>query len=244
MIITSPTGLYKSILPQGTESGNITYAISTQDPPRSNVRLIIHPIAEILTPAPDKIFDDNERRAQFGELIFTIAQSSRAMPGSNSKLFELGQALDFENSPPEQEIEPSKSPDNIEIRHNTNMLDLEGLGLTKDEIAQVTLDSEEKQSELEAEFLAIRTEIQNLDTEITENQKKINETNKAINAVREVYDIPIGDLSFDNDIYQKLLAGLTTLTTDREQFIEDRNDANRRLEETHQAVLDVSELVR
>ena len=50
------------------------------------------------------------------------------------------------------------------------------------------------------------TDVGKIEVSITENQKKINETNKAIKATREVFNIPAGDLDFDEPIYQKLLA--------------------------------------
>lgn len=244
MIIRFPTGLYKSVLPAGKESGNITYTISTQDPPKTNVRITQIPPGEEFQPAPDKIFDDATRREQFGDLIYTIANNSRSLPGSNIKQFELGEILAFEENPPQQEVQSLRSPDSIEIRHDTNVLDLSSLGLTDEEIVVLVAGSEEKQAELEQEFNDKNIEAKNLDTAITENQKKINETNKAIKATREVFDIPEGDLTFDQPIYQKLLETLAKLEVLRVELIIRRNDIVPELREITQAIFRVSELVR
>lgn len=248
MIIKFPTGLYKSILPQGVESGNITYTISNNDPPRTFVRLVQLPVAEELQPAPDKIFDDEERRAQFGELIYTIATSSRSDPGSNTKLFEIGQVLEFEENPPEEEIQTLRAPEGIDIRHDTNMLDLEAAGLTQEEIDLLISDSQAKLAEFEKEYLNIQTDIKNLKTQITENQKKINETTKTIRAVREINGIPAGDLNYDEgipgEIYQKLLSNLAALELERDERISELNVASADAESVYRSIIRTSELVR
>lgn len=244
MIIRFPTGLYKSVLPDAGESGNVTYTISTQDPPKTNVRITQIPPGEELQAAPDKIFDDATRRAQFGELIYTIANNSRSVPGSNVKQFELGEVLEFEVNPPTQEVQPLKSPTSLEIRHDTNILDLASIGLTEAEIAELVAESEKKQSALEKEFNDKNTETKNLETDIAENQKKINETNKAIKATREVFGISDDDLSFDEPIYQKLLATLATLETQRSELIARRNTIVNELKEISTSIFRVSELVR
>ena len=244
MIIRFPTGLYKSVLPVDGKAGNVTYTISIQDPPKTNVRITQIPPGEELQPAPDKIFDDATRRAQFGELIYTIAENSRSIPGSNTKQFELGEILEFEENPPTQEIQPLESPTSLEIRHDTNVLDLASLGLSNEEIDELVAGSEQKQAELEKEFNSKNTEAKNLDTAITENQKKINETNKAIKATREVFDISAGDLTFDEPIYQKLLATLVEFELQRTELITRRNTIISELKDTSRAILRVSELVR
>lgn len=244
MIIRFPTGLYKPVIPTGSQSGNITWLISTEDPPRSPVRLVQLPVAEELEPAPDRIFTDRERRQQFGDLIYTVTKNNRSEPGSNIKQFELGENLEFESNPPELEVLPLQSPSELEIQHNTNMLDLESLGLTEVEIADLTEGSEDKQAELEALFNSKNIEAKNFDTLISENQKKINETNKAIKATREVFDINAGDLTNSNEIYQKLLSKLSDFETEREELILGRNAIVDELKDITESIRRVSELVR
>lgn len=248
MIIRYPTGLYKSILPKDGEVGNVTYTISNNDPPRQFVRLVQLPVFEELQTAPDRLFDDLERREQLGELIYTIATSSRSDPGSNVKLFEVGQVLEFEEEPPIETVNTTYAPSNIDLQHNTNLLDLEGAGLTEEEARVLTVSSQTKIASLEREYLTIQTSIQNLKTNITENQKKINETNKTIRAVREINDIAEDDLEYDEgaigEIYQKLLTSLASLESQRDQLITDVNAKSIEAEEVYKSILRISELVR
>jgi hypothetical protein len=243
MIIRFPTGLYKSILPKNGQAGNITYTISTQDPPSVNVRLTQFPPGEELQPSPEKIFDDRTRREQFGELIYTVAKNSRSTPGSNVKQFELGEILEFEQNPPETTVVPLSSPRALEIRHDTNLIDLASLGLTQSEIDELTVSSEEKQRSLEQEFNLKNSEAKNLETNIVENQKKINETNKALKATREIFDIPDGGSS-DEPIFQKLSTLLDQLSAERDVLISDRNDLVVELKDISKAIVRVSEFVR
>jgi hypothetical protein len=244
MIITAPTGLYRSVLPKSGESGNITYTISTQEPPRTNVRATRLPVSEELEPAPDEIFNEEQRRAQFGELVLTIAEASRSNPGSNTKMFEVGEILEFEENPPEEELNDIKAPSNVEIRHDTNILNLEAAGLTEEEADLLTKESERKQAQLEKDFIQKKTEIDDIDTEIRENQKGLNETNKTIRATREVFDIPENDLDNDNAIYQKLLRNLANLEVQRDLLISERNKAGAEAEEIYRSIIRISELVR
>lgn len=248
MIIRFPTGLYRSIFPEGSESGNITYTVSSDSPPRPIIKANQLPNFEISQLAPEKVFDDETRRTQFGELVFTIANSSRSDPGSNKKLFEVGQVLDFEENPPETEIQQLGSPEQIDIQHNTNLFDFESIGLDSSEVEQLVRDSQNKQKELEEMFLSLQTEIKNLDAEISENQKRINETTKTIRAVRDIYGISEGDLTFSEgtggEIYQKLLVNLTELESNREQLISDRNNRATQADEIFRSVVKVSELIR
>lgn len=218
--------------------------ISTEDPPRSPVRLTQLPVAEELQPNPERVFTDRERREQFGELVYTVTKNSRSNPGSNIKQFELGETLTFDVNPPEQEILPLQSPKSLDIQHNTNILDLESLGLDEDEINSLVEGSEDKQVELEGEFNQKNTEASDLETSIVENQKKINETNKAIKATRTVFGISDGDLTDPNEIYQKLLETLVVLETDREQLISDRNAIRDDLKSITESIRRVSEFVR
>jgi len=244
VIIRFPTGLYKTILPKETESGNITYLISSEDPPRPTIRAIQLPLSEELRPLPTNLFDQTTRRSGFGELVFTIAQANRDIPGSNQKQFELGERLEFEESPPLEDLLPILSPDKLEIRHDTNILDLTDLGLTDQEIDEIVSASEAKQSALEKEFTIKKKEIDNISTGIVENQKVLNETVKAIGAVRQIFDIPENDLNFNNDIYQKLLIKQEELESERDSLISDRNVAVTELRNVYNSLLKISELVR
>lgn len=243
MIIRFPTGLYKTVLPQGEESGNVTYTISNQDPPRPTIRTLPLPVLDQITPLPPALFSELDRRTEAGELVFTLLRSGRSNPGSNIKQFEPGQTLEFGDDLGDP-VTGLRLPDSVSIQHNTNILDLEAAGLTVEEVQSLTTDSITKKMSLERELTALKVEVNDLEVSIRENQKKLNETNKAINAVREVFDIPINDLDFDNDIYQKLLVNKTMLESERSTLISDLNAKIVETEETHRSLLRVSELVR
>jgi hypothetical protein len=232
MIITAPTGLYKSLLPKEGETGNITYTISTQAPPRPFVNAIQLPIAERITPNPDKVHDDATRRDQFGELVYSVAQSNKNIAGSNVKAFEVGEILAFENLSPIEEITTVKAPDDIEIRHDTNVLDLESLGLTQEEIDELSSQSQSKQAQLEKDFVAKQNEVKSLKVDISETQKTINENNKALKAVRSLLGIE------DNE------SSKTELQESLDQSIEDHNAAAVEAQEIFIELTRVSELVR
>lgn len=243
MIITAPTGLYKSILPGENAAGNITYTISTQSPPRPVVNAIQLPVAERITPAPDKIHSEQTRRDQFGELIFSVAQSNKNIAGSNTKAFEVGEILSFENLSPVEEIVTVRAPEDVEIRHDTNLLDLEGLGLTNEEIESLAIRSETKQAELEKAYVSKQNEIKTFDVDIRETQKKINENNKVLKAIRGLLDLEDNESSND-PIFLKLANNQKTLQETYEQLIADRNVTAVEAQEIYTDLNRVSELVR
>lgn len=243
MIIKFPTGLYKSVLPEGSSSGNITYIISSQNPPRSAVNANKLPVSEELLPAPESVHTDLERREQLGELVFSISSGSRSVPGSNVKFYEAGEVLIFDNLEPVEEVVATRAPDRIEVRHDTNLLDLEAVGLTTEEANAIRLLSAEKERDLQRQFSTKRTEISNLDASILENQKNINESTKTLNAIMELLGIPDGGTS-DNSIYVKVANNLEDLKDQRNVLISSRNTASSELEEINQSIVRISELVR
>jgi hypothetical protein len=243
MIINAPTGLYKVVLPKDKESGNITYTISSQGPPRQVINAIRIPIAEQFAPAPEPVFDEETHREQFGELVYSSAVSNKNIAGSTTKAFEVGEILSFENQVPVEEINTVRSPDDVVIQHNTNLLDLEGLGLTEEEIDELSKQSASKQSDLEEQFVNKQNEIKVLETQIGETQKIINENHKTLNAVRELLGLEDNEDS-DNEVYQKLTNNEVQLQAQIEQLISDRNQASDEVAEIYQSIVRISELVR
>lgn len=242
MIISFPTGLYRTVLPSERGPGNVTYTISSGPPPSTPVRAIQLPVAERLRPLPPTIFDQEQRRAGYGELVFTVAKAGRSNPGSNTKQFEVGEVLEFDDDPTVgTPVLPIES--DIEIQHNTNVLDLAATGLTEEEINQVVLESERRQRELEKAFSVAEAEFQNLNVAIRENNKAINETNKAIRAVRVAFNLPETGTS-DNEILTKLLDRQAELRAQREQLISDQNAKAVEVDAARQNLIRVSQLVR
>lgn len=243
MIIVAPTGLYKSILPKENESGNITYTLSAKTPPRPFISVGQLPIIERITPAPEKIFDEETRRDQFGKLVFSVARSNKNIADSTKKAFEVGEILSFENLTPIEEIVTVKAPEDVNIQHNTNLLDLENLGLTEDEIKSLESQSEAKQLELEQRFLDAQNLVKSLQVDIVETQKKINENNKVLKAVRGLLEIEDNETSED-PIFIKLNDNKNKLEEELESLILERNAAAVNAADIYEDLNRVSELVR
>ncbi len=235
MIINSPTGLFSSVLPKTeSDSASVLYTISNQSPPEERGVFVILPEAESLKGAPPKIHTDEERRAAVGELVYTISKSNRDIPGSNRKLFEIGQFLEFvDNTAPT--LSTDNTPSEVLIQHNTNVLDLEDLGLTEEEIAALTSDSEVKKKELELQLSNLKSEIAGLKSEIGESQKRINEYNKAINAIKVIGNA---------EITEKLETSRDAEIVSQGQLVELHNNKISESEDIYNQLLDISQLVR
>lgn len=242
MIINFPTGLYNSVLPSGQQAGNVTYTISSQKPPETSVRAVQLPAIEQTKPLPKPVFDVEERRIGYGELVFTITKGNRTTPGSNIKQFGIGETLEFDDVET-TETNFVRTPDAVEIQHNTNILDLAGAGLSEEEVEEIITQSSRKLRELEKSFAKEKSELESIKTKISENQKKLNENNKALKAVRAIYGILENDLDFENEIYQKLLSGKTDLEQERLNLINQQNDKAAEIEEIYADLLEVSRLV-
>jgi len=212
MIINFPTGLYKSAL--GTED-NVTWYISSNDPPRSARPFVQLPVAEKLRSAPDKQYTEQERRASVGALAFSVVESTQDDVASSKKQFEVGQVLDFIT----EEVPTITLPGDSElaIRHDTNVLDLESLGLSETEIASLCQRASETKDSLDASFDDARTRVADLEVLITENQKKINEIEKTIDAIVLIGDqIIVERLQLEK---QTLIEGRALLVQEHEQQV-------------------------
>jgi hypothetical protein len=153
MIIRFPTGLYQDAgqLPvDPDDSGNVTFVISNDDPSRSTALTLQLPVAEELRKRDPLIYSDLVRRTAFGELVFTLVEANRNETGTNRKTFAVGELLDFTDE--EIDLPDTKSvPKQIDLQHNTNVLDLEDAGLTEDEIVGLSLASTARKKQLQAE---------------------------------------------------------------------------------------------
>lgn len=245
MIIRFPTGLYADAgqLPTNpADAGNVTYVISNDDPKRAQDVTLQLPLAEEIAPRPPLAYDDKTRRAQLGPLVFTYVDANQTITGSNRKMFEVGQYLDF-NSPEIDLPEQTPIPSIVDIQHNTNVLDLEDAGLTTDEINSLIDQSTTKKKELEDQLATIQNEISNEKIAISENQKQINEVVKIISAVRVVVGIPEGSQQH-NPTLDSLLTRQTELELARASLVDELNSLNTQATTTLNALLSVSELVK
>lgn len=237
MIITHPTGLYQDAgqLPEKTESGNVTFTISNDDPRRSNIIVVQLPVSEEIRPAPPSLYDDATRREAFGELVYTLVESNRTQSGSNKKLFGIGDFLEFDT----EEFElPSLFgiPRQVDLQHNTNLIDYADAGLTIEEINEITASATTKKRELEAEVASLQSEISDLQTNALENQKRINETRKLIAAVSQI--VGSGDAKLI-----KLQSRESDLLIERDAIATAINDTNTELKAAYNSLVEISGLV-
>lgn len=245
MIIRFPTGLYADAgqLPeQPADAGNVTYTISNDIPKRPVDVTLQLPLAEELKQRAPLAYDDKTRRAQLGPLVYTYVDAKQTVPGSNRKMFEVGQFLDF-NAEEIPLADQTPIPSVVEIQHNQGLLDLQDAGLTPDEITSLIDLSTTKQKTLEDQLASIKNQIANEKIAISENQKQINEVVKIVSAVRVVLDIPEGSSKHD-PMLDQLLARQSELELARASLIASLNDLNTQATTTLNALVSVSELVK
>jgi hypothetical protein len=218
MIIRYPTGLYRSQIPQDpSDSGNVTFTISNEEPATSGENFILFPVAETLRKRPDKVYSNEQRRATLGELVYSITSGGVPASGRSTKLFEVGQILEFTDETPEI-VSVDAVPGRLEIQHNTNLLDLEALGLTEEEAAALMVDSAAAEEQIESQLTETQDQIAENKAVIIELQKTINEANKALDA--------LAVLGGNEDVIEKITetkdeaqAEQTELSADTENLI-------------------------
>lgn len=237
MIILFPTGLYQDAgqLPEAPkDAGNVTFTISSTEPRRSESTVFQLPVAEELHQRGTPILTDAQRREVLGDLVYTIVDASRTIPGSGKKMFSVGQFLEFTD---EDLVLPDMSgvPTKVSFQHNTNLLDFADAGLSQDEIDAIQSEAAATKKTLEAQMSSIQSQIGDKQVQITENQKNINEANKLADAVA---------LLSNSVVAAKLSTRLTNLTTERVTLIAAINDLNDQATQTYNDLVKVSELVR
>ena len=181
MIITHPTALYTSIIPQSaSDSGNVTYIISMTTPPKG-------PLTEIQLPAAIEYRKRQpiEPKKPDGQRVYTNTLSNASSIGSAKKQFEVGQVLEFGVSE-ESTLQPMLASNPLQIRHDTNILDLSSLGVSQEDITAINNSADTQFTILNAELSTVRQTRIDTETDITENQKNQNETKKAIAALEQL----------------------------------------------------------
>lgn len=180
MIVSAPTGLYKTVLPSvQSDPTSVTYTISNESPPRAMLSFGYIPQSLEFRATPVMVRDMKAVRDTTGELITTLSKSVGNIGVSNQKQFELGQVLEFETTTISQ-LENMLVGDSIDVRHNLNMFDLTSLGLTQEEQDQINNESIEVITKLHDEINDLRIQRVNYEAEIINIQKQINESNKTI----------------------------------------------------------------
>jgi hypothetical protein len=117
-----------------------------------------------------------------GQRVYTNTLSSASSIGSAKKQFEVGQILEF-NTSSESTLQPMLVSDALEVRHDTNILDLSSLGISEADIAAIYASADIQFSTLNTQLSVVRQARIDTETDIAENQKNQNETKKAIAAL-------------------------------------------------------------
>lgn len=237
MILRFPTGLYQDTgqLPEGVAAGNVTFVISNEEPKRSDIVVVQLPVSEEIKPSPAPLYSEADRREAFGELVYTLVESNRTESGSNKKLFGIGDFLEFDTD----DIELPDLlgvPRQVDIQHNTNLIDYADAGLTIEEISEITTSATTKKRELESEIALLQSQVVNLQSAALENQKRINETRKLISAVSQIVES-------NDSILIKLQTRESDLELERDTIISSINTTNNLLKDTYNSLLEISGLV-
>ena len=239
MIIRFPTALYESILPTAPAyGGNVTYTVSMEDPPRVFQTTIRLPPAVERREKTGKTIGDDVRRVHMGERIFTVSRTNKSVTGSSKKQFEVGQVLTF-GVDSDPEVNPMLVGD-LELRHDTNLLDLSGLGLTDEDIINVSFSAMDRLRELQTELSGYTKQRSDAEIAINENKKTQNETRKAADAIAQ---LAATDPAFD-EILDDLNSKLPILEEELDQLVEIANQAARNADITRNKILDLVQVVR
>jgi len=234
MIIKFPTGLYSTALPSKPEdAGNVTFLISNTTPPRSNLLFPKVPTGIVEKRKPPKEVVLVNRRSTFGNLVFSISKSTRKEEGNNARQFEIGQVLDF-NDTSGQVVDLMLVGTVTEIRHDTNVLDYEQMGLTPEEeqaIAELSLLTQDQLANRLNDLKQLRGDAEQV---INVQQKLINDTTKTITSLTVTLEEgpTTGTASTEASVVEQLLV---KLKAKRDSAFVIRNqavaDANRYAEE-------------
>ena len=181
MIISYPTALYLSVIPKvASDKGNITYTISMSSPPQGPLREIQLPAAiERRQREPINLIKPEGKR------VYTNTLSGASSIGSAKKQYEVGQILEFTTAV-ESILQPMLVANALEIRHDTNILDLLSLGLSQSEIDAINASADAQFASLNDSLSIARQERIDTETAISENKKSQNETQKAIDALTQL----------------------------------------------------------
>lgn len=188
MIVNFPTGLYASILPVNPEDkGNVTFTISNNNPPRTNLIFPKIPTGLVLRRREVVTKPITVRRESVGDLIFSISTAKRSVLGNNARQYELGQVLSFDEVPT-VDVEPMLVNPTTELRHDTNILNNESMGLSESDVATIATASLQVQDALTNELNLLKEQRADAELTITNQQKIANETGKTLSALQVIQE--------------------------------------------------------
>jgi len=187
MIVNSPTGLYKSVIPSvPSDSGNVTYIISMTNPPKISELYPRIPKGVTIRRKSLKTATTTPRNS-VGKLAFTTSKATATVIRNNIKQFEIGQVLEFGNVSI-RAVDPMLVSGKTEFKHDVTIIDYDKLGINT--VGQSVVDEasfiiHKKLSEKLNDLKELRA---NSEILINDNQKIINETNRTIGALKVIVD--------------------------------------------------------
>jgi hypothetical protein len=139
-----------------------------------------------------------------GQRVYTNTLSNASSIGSSKKQFEVGQILEFTTAE-ESTLQPMLVADSLEVRHDTNILDLSSLGVSEADIIAINNSADAQFTILNNELSIVRQARIDTETDISENQKNQNETKKAIAALEQLVEQDTSLLEVLNSLRVKLI---------------------------------------
>jgi len=201
MIINSPTGLYKNVIPAApSNSGNVTYTISMADPPR---------ISELYPKIPEGVSNRKKLlktitttpRKSVGGLAFTTSKASATTASNNVKQFGMGQVLEF-GSVNVRAVDPMLVSNKTEYKHDVAVIDYDKLGVDIDGqliVGEASFVVHKRLSDKLNDLKELRA---NSEVLINNNQKIINETRRTTGALKVIVD---QSDEYDNEINELIV---------------------------------------
>ncbi len=237
MIINSPTALYESVLPEGEEPGNITYTISSTDPPKSSSVFLQLPRDEETRKQPARTYSKFDKRQFSSSLIFNITIPALATDGNGSKTFEIGQYLDFTEDTENQENPDPYQLESIELRQDTNVVDYKKYGLNDDEYGEIVKLAEKRMDDISNQINDVGHKLNNNTELISLNQANINESTK-------LYDNIVLILGADNEQAKKVKVKIDEYNAEKVVLLNDREVMLTNLDLLREDLSKVREVVR
>lgn len=223
MIIKYPTGLYYNSIPKGTESGNVTFIISNNSPPRTN---LLFPKISIGV-ARKKITRKDEvswRRETVSDLVFSVSSSARAVEGSNNKIFDIGQVLEFGDSV-SKTVDPMLVGLVTTTQHDINRINYDSLNVDDADEQVINSASLIAYRSLQAKLNGAIQRRKDAEQLVLEHQKIINDSTRAIEALKIMVDQGNATADDLHVIISKLEIRRDDAFRDRDTAIASANDA-------------------
>ncbi len=238
MIIDFPTALYlpdPNFPKKPSDVGNVTFEISSTNPPRTSVAVPPLFKSDELRPLPDRIYNPQQRLISLGEFQSTVSYVALSIAASGMKSFEVGEVLEFTSAT--TNIAELAIPDTIDLVQNTNMIDYAAIGLNIDQVNRIVSQARQEYDALLVDINQTKVSIATNEILVQNNQKLINEVVKTRSAVEGLFGT-------DDSIAQQLLAKEVALNDTNTALINEINSLTSAAETMYNRLLEIREVVR